>query len=186
MLNAEMPCVHSQGHELIEASPGSTFCVHCGLAVQRPAYRPSPSRRARKRANQDSKSTRQIKALVELYGDLCFFCRRPFVEQALRTRDHLVPRSRGGTDDLENLRLACRECNTRKDSKIWVTAGTFLWWEVEEPSMRLKPILFDWLPHLAPTVAEARLDLPTAGPPLVPEHRESLRRLRRPTDPQSP
>lgn len=30
------------------------------------------------------------------------------------TRDHIVPRVKGGTDDLDNLVLACRPCNTTK------------------------------------------------------------------------
>jgi hypothetical protein len=30
------------------------------------------------------------------------------------TVDHLLPRSRGGTDALENLALACRRCNERR------------------------------------------------------------------------
>lgn len=31
--------------------------------------------------------------------------------------DHMVPRSRGGTNDLENLQLLCRKCNASKGSK---------------------------------------------------------------------
>lgn len=31
-----------------------------------------------------------------------------------RTVDHILPRCRGGLDALENLRLACRSCNSSK------------------------------------------------------------------------
>lgn len=31
-----------------------------------------------------------------------------------RTVDHIVPRSKGGKDVLENLRLCCRGCNARR------------------------------------------------------------------------
>ena len=41
------------------------------------------------------------------YGDTCHLCRRPGAD----TADHLVPRSRGGTDDLANLRPAHAGCN---------------------------------------------------------------------------
>lgn len=33
-----------------------------------------------------------------------------------RTVDHVLPRCRGGLDVLENLRLACRSCNSVKGS----------------------------------------------------------------------
>ena len=31
--------------------------------------------------------------------------------------DHIVPRSRGGSDELENLAVACRVCNSRKGAR---------------------------------------------------------------------
>ncbi|MBW4435195.1 MAG: HNH endonuclease [Pelatocladus maniniholoensis HA4357-MV3] len=30
------------------------------------------------------------------------------------TVDHLIPRSLGGTDEVDNLALACRRCNERR------------------------------------------------------------------------
>ena len=45
----------------------------------------------------------------------CEYCHSPeWVGAARFTMDHLVPRSRGGTDTLENLALACRRCNERR------------------------------------------------------------------------
>lgn len=35
------------------------------------------------------------------------------------TIDHVVPIARGGTNDLENLVLACSDCNTRKGTKAY-------------------------------------------------------------------
>ncbi len=34
------------------------------------------------------------------------------------TIDHVVPRSKGGLDVLENLRLACHDCNQEKGSGV--------------------------------------------------------------------
>jgi hypothetical protein len=49
-----------------------------------------------------------------LQGNCCYYCGRPFTKKRPATIDHFVPRSRGGSNDLRNLRLACIECNHRK------------------------------------------------------------------------
>lgn len=56
--------------------------------------------------------------LVKRDGNQCFYCTRPFVDEAakLRTLDHLLPVSRGGTHWFENLVLCCRKCNNAKGS----------------------------------------------------------------------
>lgn len=46
---------------------------------------------------------------------LCEYCHSLELLSANRfTIDHLVPRSLGGSDDIENLALACRRCNERR------------------------------------------------------------------------
>lgn len=46
---------------------------------------------------------------------LCEYCHSPERLSANRfTIDHLQPRSLGGSDNLENLALACRRCNERR------------------------------------------------------------------------
>ncbi len=50
--------------------------------------------------------------------DECVFCR---TTTDLET-DHLIPRSRGGTDNADNLALACKRCNTSRGKK-----GIFEW-----------------------------------------------------------
>lgn len=44
------------------------------------------------------------------------------------TIDHVVPRSRGGTDTWDNLVCACRSCNNRKADRTPVEAGMKLRW----------------------------------------------------------
>jgi 5-methylcytosine-specific restriction endonuclease McrA len=46
---------------------------------------------------------------------LCEYCHSP--ERICTTRftvDHVIPKSLGGSDDVENLALACRRCNERR------------------------------------------------------------------------
>ncbi len=52
-------------------------------------------------------------------GDACAYCQSPqrLVLGPLEI-DHIVPKARGGTDDEENLCLACRLCNSHKSTQI--------------------------------------------------------------------
>ena len=42
----------------------------------------------------------------------CAYC-----QQEANQVDHIIPRSAGGTHDLDNLVACCKQCNTRKGSK---------------------------------------------------------------------
>lgn len=47
---------------------------------------------------------------------LCMYCGDTFAPEAL-TRDHIIPRSRGGKEIWTNLVSACRRCNQRKGNR---------------------------------------------------------------------
>ena len=40
------------------------------------------------------------------------------------TVDHVIPLSKGGLHDPQNVVLACRECNSKKNTDIWVAQGS--------------------------------------------------------------
>lgn len=48
---------------------------------------------------------------------LCLYCGRVFAPTLL-TRDHVVPRSRGGEDGWDNVVAACKRCNHHKGSRL--------------------------------------------------------------------
>ena len=53
--------------------------------------------------------------VAERAGDKCEYCLAPgSVFNSLLEVDHFVPRSAGGSNDPENLVLACRSCNSYK------------------------------------------------------------------------
>jgi len=52
-------------------------------------------------------------ALLSMYGDTCWLCGQP----GARTVDHVVPRQFGGTDMLDNLRLAHFGCNVGRGNR---------------------------------------------------------------------
>lgn len=57
------------------------------------------------------------RALFGRDRNLCLYCGKPFADAAL-TRDHVVPRSRGGSDRWDNVVAACRRCNHRKGDRL--------------------------------------------------------------------
>jgi hypothetical protein len=63
-------------------------------------------------------------------GDRCGYCLRTRRELAALglalTRDHVVPRSRGGADAWENVVAACQACNCRKGAFTPAEAGMTL------------------------------------------------------------
>lgn len=66
----------------------------------------------------------------------CQFCGRAEAELGFReclTRDHLVPLSRGGTNDWTNVVTACSSCNTRKGDRLPSACGMVLLHQPVEP-----------------------------------------------------
>lgn len=58
----------------------------------------------------------------------CQYCGRSAVELKPReglTRDHLIPLSRGGTNDWSNVVTACAPCNTRKANRLPEEIGMY-------------------------------------------------------------
>lgn len=47
-------------------------------------------------------------------GSCCHYCKR---YKGKLTVDHKIPRSKGGSNDISNLVLACYDCNREKGSK---------------------------------------------------------------------
>ena len=54
--------------------------------------------------------------LSRLYSSTCQYCLNKFALKDL-TIDHIIPKSRGGTDQHENRTLACLRCNQKKGSQ---------------------------------------------------------------------
>lgn len=100
-------------------------------------YRPPHPWMERHMANHDTacplhggngQPTKSLKALVfETYGNRCLACGAEDLSYALNGRmeadvmitiDHVIPKSKGGTNDINNLQPLCKPCNNAKADTI--------------------------------------------------------------------
>jgi len=53
--------------------------------------------------------------LLEKWNHRCVYCKKTNIPLEI---DHIVPRSRSGTDRVDNLTIACKNCNLKKSNKL--------------------------------------------------------------------
>ena len=65
---------------------------------------------------------------------VCAYCGGHFPNYNNLSRDHIVPRSRGGANTWMNVVTACKECNAKKGAKTLKEAGLELLYVPYEPN----------------------------------------------------
>lgn len=70
-----------------------------------------------KRANGGSHTFGQWETLKAQYNWTCPCCKKSEPEIRL-TEDHIIPVSKGGTDNIENIQPLCLKCNIRKHTQV--------------------------------------------------------------------
>lgn len=53
----------------------------------------------------------------------CYYCERPYAGKRIKTKEHIIPRSKGGDNAKSNIVYACNLCNNWRDNKsyaMWV------------------------------------------------------------------
>jgi 5-methylcytosine-specific restriction endonuclease McrA len=98
-------------------------CKNCLAAKTREYHRQNPKKaqervkryNERKAAAGGSYTAADIKAIRTRLGDRCGYCGDPLHDSG--EVEHMLPVSRGGTSNPDNLTLACRTCNGDKGTK---------------------------------------------------------------------
>lgn len=77
----------------------------------------SKRHKLRKKNNGGTHSYGDWNTLKAQYNFTCPCCLKQEPEITL-TEDHIIPVSKGGSDNIENIQPLCRSCNSRKNAKI--------------------------------------------------------------------
>jgi hypothetical protein len=64
-----------------------------------------------------AKRIANLKQLYHIYDGECQYCCKR-IPYSSATRDHLLPRSKGGSNDDNNIVLSCKKCNLKKSNKF--------------------------------------------------------------------
>jgi hypothetical protein len=59
----------------------------------------------------------KLPRLLQKYGTKCFWCGHELPKEAI-TVDHYIPLSKGGSNNTENLRIACYGCNQKRGNAM--------------------------------------------------------------------
>lgn len=83
------------------------------------------SRRAREKIATGNHTAEEIKQLFVTQEGKCWYCGNKLGDTY--HEDHFIPLSRGGSNDIKNIRLACAVCNLSKNNKLpWEWNGQLI------------------------------------------------------------
>jgi hypothetical protein len=58
-----------------------------------------------------------LRQIFNIYGGVCQYCHKD-IKFSLATKDHVMPKTKGGTNHDSNIVLACKRCNNKKAAKF--------------------------------------------------------------------
>lgn len=96
--------------------PGSAYAATKRYVRNHPEVKAhwDAARRAKQAGAAGSHTRAQWLEKLEQHGNQCAYCKSPY---RTLTKDHDVPLSRGGSNDISNILPACYRCNSSKGKK---------------------------------------------------------------------
>ena len=76
------------------------------------------NRRAKIKQSAGTHSLEDINRLLVAQGFRCVYCPADLSDRANREVDHIVPISRGGSNDVSNIQMLCKSCNRTKRAQL--------------------------------------------------------------------
>lgn len=78
----------------------------------------------------------KLRRILFTQGGKCFYCRKPLPEEDA-TLDHIVPKSQGGTESIDNLGACCKDINQLfANAPVKSKIETIILWEGRLPCQR--------------------------------------------------
>ncbi|MFN6475256.1 HNH endonuclease [Nostoc sp. DedQUE07] len=105
--NAYNKCITCSTSLNAKALRGGTHIAQTDSPTKECLYKPL--------STKDRRKKRPL--LIAKYGMNCFWCGHSLTPETL-TVDHYIPLSRGGSNRIENLRLACESCNQKRGNTM--------------------------------------------------------------------
>jgi hypothetical protein len=121
-----VPCKTGYNHVF---NPKGAVCVLC-YYNSNPKYSPEVEKAIRKHKRRRASRISLYKRVIINWGTDCVYC-----GDHADTGDHLIPRSRGGSSRLDNLRPCCSFCNQ------WKADLTPFEWLGEECPLEFKELV---------------------------------------------